>query len=103
MRALWTCGRKGQPMSVKMNIPSYLQSFTNDSEAIEVDGSTIHECLKHLIKKFPEIGDKVFDKDGKLHSYVTIYVDGEFAYQEELVKPVEDGTELHLLYVLGGG
>ena len=90
-------------MSVKINIPSYLQSFTNDSEVIEVDGSTIHECLNHLIKKFPEIGDKVFGKDGELHNYVTIYVDGEFAYQEQLVKPVEDGTELHLLYVLGGG
>lgn len=90
-------------MSVKMNIPSYLQSFTNESEVIEVDGSTIHECLNDLIRKFPEIGDKVFAEDGKLHDYVTIYLDGEFAYQEQLAKAVEDGTELHLLYVLGGG
>jgi len=45
----------------------------------------------------------VFAKEGKLLDYVSIYVDGEFAYGDELAKPVKDGDELHVVYIIGGG
>ncbi len=90
-------------MSVKINIPSYLQPYTNDKEAVEVNGSSVNECLNHLIKQFPTMEKMVFAKDGRLLDYVSIYVGGDFAYADELTKPVKDGDELHLLYILGGG
>ena len=90
-------------MSVKINIPSYLQPHTNDKEVVEVDGSSVNECLNHLTKQFPDMRKMVFAKDGRLLDYVSIYVDGNFAYADELAKPVKDGDELHILYILGGG
>jgi len=90
-------------MGVKLNIPSYLQPYTNDTEVVEVDGSTISECLNRLVTQFPSIGKMVFAKEGKLLDYVSIYVDGEFAYGDELAKPVKDGDELHVVYIIGGG
>ena len=63
-------------MSIKVKISMCLQRFTNHTEVVEVNGSTVGECLKHLVK--------LFDKDGKLPAYFGIYVNGESAYPEEL-------------------
>jgi len=90
-------------MSVKINIPSYLQPYTNDTAVIEVNGSTLDECLNHLVEQCPDIRNKLFDKEGKLHDYVSIYLDGQFIYADELSKPAKDGDEFHLFYILGGG
>ena len=90
-------------MSIKIGIPSYLQSFTQNLETVEVNGSTVGECLGFLIKQFPDMGKKLFDKNGKLLDYVGIYINGEDAYPEELSKPVQDGDELFILYIIGGG
>ncbi len=90
-------------MSLKIDIPSYLQPYTNNREMVEVNGSTVGECLDHLIKQFAGMEKMLFTKNGKLHSYVGIYVNGEDAYPEELAKPVEDGDKLYILCIIGGG
>ncbi len=90
-------------MSVKLNIPSYLQPHINDTGVVEVDGSTVSECPNRLVTQFPSIGKMVFAKEGKLLDYVTIYADGEFACGDELTRPVKDGDELHIVYIIGGG
>ena len=90
-------------MGIKIAIPSYLQSFANDTEVVEVNGSTVGECLEHLIKQFPDIGKMLFAQNGKLLIYVGIYINGEDIYPDELAKPVKDGDELHIIYIIGGG
>jgi molybdopterin converting factor small subunit len=90
-------------MSIKIGIPSYLQPYTNNQEAAEANGSTVSECINHLVKQFSAMEKMLFDKNGKLLSYVGIYLNGEDTYPEELAKPVKDGDELHILYIIGGG
>ena len=90
-------------MSIKIHIPSYLQPFTSDEAIVEVNGSTVYECLNDLVERCPDIGNKIFDKEGELLNYVSIYLDGEFIYADELDKPAKDGDEFHLFYILGGG
>ena len=90
-------------MSIEINIPSYLQPFTDSMEVVEVNGSTVGECLNHLVKQFPGIEKLLFTKNGKLLSYVSIYVNEEDAYPEELAKPIKDGDKLYILYIIGGG
>ena len=90
-------------MGVKINIPSYLMPYTDDAEAVEADGSTVGQCIDNLVKRFPSLKKMVFAKDGKLLDYVSIYADGDFVYGDGLDRPVNDGDELHLFYVIGGG
>jgi molybdopterin converting factor small subunit len=90
-------------LSIKIEIPSYLQPYTNDTEVVEVSGGTVDQCLKHLVSQFPEMEKVLFAKSGELFDYVSIYVNGEDIYPEELAKPIKDGDELHLLYIVGGG
>ena len=88
---------------IKINIPSYMQPFTNSMEVVEVNGSTVGKCLNHLVKQFPGIKGQLFSKNGDLFENVIISVNGESAYPEQLAKPVKDGDELNILLIIGGG
>ncbi len=90
-------------MGIKIEIPSHLQPFTNNVEIVEVNGNTVGECLKRLVKQFPDISKMLFSKDGNLFEHVIISVNGENAYPEQLAKPVKDGDKLHVIFIAGGG
>ena len=90
-------------MSIKVDIPSSLQCFASDIVVAEVDGSTVGECLEHLIKQFPDIKQALLDKSGKLDMFGDIYLNGESIYPEGLAKPVKDGDELYLAIFVAGG
>ena len=88
-------------MSIKANIPSYLQHLTNEMEVAEVRGTTVGECLEHLVKQFPGIEKLLFAENDKLHGYVALYVNRDDSYPEELAKPVKDGDEISIEFSAG--
>ncbi len=88
---------------IKINIPAYMQSFTNNMEVVEVNGSTVGECLNHLVKQFPGMKKQLFSKNGNLFENIIISVNGESAYPEQLAKPVKEGDELNIVLIVGGG
>ena len=88
-------------MSIKIKVSLDLRRLINHTEVVEVNGSTVGECLKHLVEQFPPIGDRLFSKQGLL-LYVNIHVNRENAYPESLAKPVRDGDEIRITSVIGG-
>jgi molybdopterin converting factor small subunit len=90
-------------MTVIINLPAYLRSYANDKESVKVKGKTIQECLDDLIKKYPGLKKMVFDQDGQLHTYVSIFAANEIVYSDQLNKSVKDGDTIHILYIIGGG
>ena len=90
-------------MSVKINIHPFLSQHTNDQDVVEVNGSTVGQCLEQLVARFPELRPWLFEKGGKLNRLVEIYVNMESSYPEELAKPVKDGDELHIIVIISGG
>ncbi len=90
-------------MSIKIGISPSMQSLTRNIAEFEVDGSTVGECLARLAEQFPDIKDMLLIKDNKLFGQVGIYVNREKNITRELDKPVEDGEELYLLYMVAGG
>lgn len=90
-------------MSTKINIPAYLQPYVGGNEAVEVPGGTVAECLDHLVEQHPGMSTMLYTQEGRLFDYVSIYVNGEFAQADDLARPVRNGDELHILYIIGGG
>ena len=90
-------------MSIKINISPLLRQYTNNQQVVEVNGNTVGQCLDHLAKQFPRIKQWLFDKNGKVHSHIDIYVNKESTYPDKLAKPVRDGDELHITFLIGGG
>ena len=91
-------------MSVNVNIfYPHLQQFTDNQEVVKVNGSTVGECLDHLVKQFPGIEKGIFDERGQLLNYVYFFINGKGDYPTDLAKPIKDGDELTIALLLAGG
>ncbi len=90
-------------MPVKVHIHTTHRQYTNGLEVVEVAGGTVGECLNHLIKQYPGMEKALFAKKDKLLNVVEVYVNHTSAHPNELVKPIKDGDEIHLLVMLAGG
>ena len=90
-------------MPIKVHIHTTHRQFTNGVEVVPVEGNTVGECLNQLIKQFPGMEKALFAKKDKLLNNIEVYVNHASAYPNELVKPVKDGDEIHLITMLAGG
>lgn len=90
-------------MAVKIHIHMTHRQFTNGLEVVAVEGKTVGECLHQLIKQFPGMDKALFAKKDKLLNNVEVYLNHASAYPNELLKPVKDDDEIHLLVMLTGG
>ncbi len=90
-------------MPIKVHIHKTHRQFTSGSEVVTVDGRTVGECLTQLIKQFPGMEKALFAKKDKLQNNVEVFINDASAYPNELVKPVKDGDEIHLVVMLAGG
>lgn len=90
-------------MSIEINIPPALQTLVGGIRRIDVDGSTVGECLDALSKKYPALKPRLLNRQGKPPGGMSIYVNGQAAYPEPLARPVRDGDKIHLAYIVLGG
>lgn len=90
-------------MSIIVKIPGMLQVYADEHEAVEVEGSTVGECLKYLVRKYPEMENELFDTRGKLFGFYDIYVNGKSSYPRGLEKTVNNGDKITIDMVLPGG
>lgn len=88
-------------MSVSLKIDRMLKQLAGDIDTVNINGSTIAECLSDLIRRFPDIEKKIYDNNGIL--IVMILHNGKAVYQKNLQNPVNDGDKLQLLIVMSGG
>jgi molybdopterin converting factor small subunit len=90
-------------MSVRIYIHATHRPLTNGLEVVPVEGNSVGECLNQLIQQFPGMEKALFVKKDKLLNTVEVYINHVSAYPNELVKPVKDGDEIHLVMMLAGG
>jgi len=90
-------------MPVKIHIHITHRQFTNGQDVVTTEGTTVGECLNHLIKQYPAMEKALFVKKDKLLNVVEVFVNHATAYPNELLKPVKDGDEITLLVMLAGG
>jgi molybdopterin converting factor small subunit len=90
-------------VSIQVHIHKTHRQHTNGKEAVEVEGKTVGECLKHLVGQFPDMEKELFGKKGDLRNLIEIYINMESAYPNELAKPVKDGDEIYITFMLAGG
>ena len=90
-------------MSIQIKLHQTHRQHTNGKETVEVEGTTVGECLKNLMEMYPGLKTEIFDKKGQLSNIVEVYLNGASAFPDELVKPVKDGDVIQLVYFLAGG
>ncbi|OGO20346.1 MAG: hypothetical protein A2Z15_00995 [Chloroflexi bacterium RBG_16_50_11] len=90
-------------MSAEINIPPVLQALVNGVSRINVSGATIGDCFKEMVKKYPQLSARLFNKRGDLPHGIQIFINGESAYPEPLSKPVRDGDKIYISHIVLGG
>ncbi len=91
-------------MAVTVRIPTPLQEFTQNQDAVEIDGNTVKEVLGNLDDQFDGMRQRLYDEEGKLRRFVNIYVNQEdirFLQGEDT--EVKEGDELSIVPAIAGG
>ena len=89
-------------MNAKIRMHPFFAEHVDGNEAIDVQGTTVGECLAALVRQYPAIEKKLFDKYGKLRGYLEFYVNGKSTFPHELAHPIAEGDEIRM-FVFGAG
>lgn len=68
-----------------------------------VEARTVGEALHQLGKESPGLKKLFLDKEGNLVQGYDVFVNGESAYPETMIKPVKDGDKLNIVMLIYGG
>ena len=60
-----------------IEIPTPLRPYTQQQSEVHVQGDTVRACLSDLTTNYPDLQKHLRDKNGKLRSFVNIYLGDE--------------------------
>src|ERR1700722_15145444 len=88
----------------KILIPTPLRQFADKHDAVELNGSTVGEVLGALTSQFPDLRKQIFNDEGKLRSFVNVYLnDEDIRYLKKDATPVASGDTLSIVPSIAGG
>ncbi|GHU29837.1 MoaD family protein [Betaproteobacteria bacterium] len=91
-------------MSVTIQIPSALRAFTERKSEIAVEAKTVGEAITALTNLYPDIRPHLFEEEGKLRSFINVYVAGKNVRNAGGVEAaIPDGETLTLVPAIAGG
>ena len=91
-------------MANKILIPTPLRAFTDKQESVELSGGTVGEILKQLTTRFDGLKKHLYTDDGKLRSFVNVYVnDEDIRYLQKEQTPIKDGDTVSIIPSVAGG
>jgi adenylyltransferase/sulfurtransferase len=90
---------------MKINIPTPLRAFTDKQATVEVNGATVQAGLDALVAAHPELKNHLFTPDGKLRSFVNVYLnDDDVRYLPAAeASAVSADDELTIIPSIAGG
>lgn len=90
---------------MNIHIPTPLRTYTGGLETVTVSGATISAVFEQLTAKYPELKQHLFTPEGKLRSFVNVYLnDDDLRYlPEKEATTVKDRDELTIIPSIAGG
>ena len=91
-------------MAIKLEIPTALRQFANKQASVEFDAATVCEALRRLTATYADLGKHLYTDDGRIRSFVNIYVnDEDIRYLEKENTPIKDGDTISIVPSIAGG
>ena len=90
---------------MNIHIPTPLRAYTGGKETVSIPGTTITTTFEQLTLAFPALKQHLFTPEGKLRSFVNVYLNDEdiryLPAKEETA--VTDADELTIIPSIAGG
>jgi molybdopterin converting factor small subunit len=88
----------------KVLIPTPLRQFAAQKDSVEVNGATAGEVLSALTTQYPDLRKNLFNDEGKLRSFVNVYVnDEDIRYLRKEATPIAAGDTVSIVPSIAGG
>src|SRR6266542_847269 len=88
----------------KILIPTPLRPYTDKQDAVDAAGATVAELLADLTRKHSGLKAHLYNDQGKLRSFVNIYVnDEDIRYLQKEQTPVAVGDTVSIIPSVAGG
>jgi sulfur-carrier protein adenylyltransferase/sulfurtransferase len=88
----------------KILIPTPLRQFTGKQDSVTVTGDTVGGALADLTTQFPDLRKQIFNDEGKLRSFVNVYLnDEDIRYLSKTDSAVKDADTISLVPSIAGG
>jgi molybdopterin converting factor small subunit len=91
-------------MGVRVIIPTPLRVYAGKRDSAEVKAQTVGEALGRLTTEFGDLRRHLFTEEGKLRSFVNVYVnDEDIRYLAKENTPTKDGDTISIVPSIAGG
>lgn len=88
----------------KVLIPTPLRQYADKNDSVNAGGATVGEVLGDLTSKHPDLRRHLYNDEGKLRSFVNVYLnDEDIRYLEKDATPVKEGDTLSIVPSIAGG
>ncbi|HYP04640.1 MAG TPA: ubiquitin-like small modifier protein 1 [Bryobacteraceae bacterium] len=88
----------------KVLIPTPLRQYAEKKDTVDLHGATVGEVLTALTTQFGDLRKHLFTDEGKLRSFVNVYLnDEDIRYLNKDKTEVKDGDTLSIVPSIAGG
>lgn len=88
----------------KVRIPAPLRKLTGDQRVVQASGTTLVDLVEDLERRFPGMRARLVDGDGRVHSFVNIFVDDQdVRFLQGLDTPLGEEAEVAIIPAMAGG
>ena len=85
-------------------VPTPLRKFTNNTAKLQIKAGTIESSIKELTTNFPDLKRHLLDENGRIRSFVNIFVGDEDIRDLQLEQTeVKDDTVVSIIPAIAGG
>jgi len=91
-------------MAVRVIVPTPLRQYAGKQDSIEIEAKTVAEALAGLTTQYGELRRHLFTDDGKIRSFVNIYLnDEDIRYLQKDQTPVQANDVISIVPSIAGG
>jgi molybdopterin converting factor small subunit len=88
----------------KITIPTPLRQYSAKQPTVEVKAGTVGEALSGLVSTHPSLRRHLFLDDGKLRSFVNVYLnDEDIRYLQKEATAVHESDTISIVPSIAGG
>jgi hypothetical protein len=84
-------------------VPPPYRGPTGGAAEIRVDADSVRGCIEAVDARFPGFQAQVLDGQGRVHRFVTLFINGDEIPRERVDAPLGEGDRLEILAAIAGG
>lgn len=87
----------------RLRLPTVLRPLAGGAAIVEVTAGSLGSLREAIRSGYPDLGERLYDGEGRVREFVSVFVDGEDTRELGDDHPVADRSEIVLLPAISGG